>query len=122
MSRQVPAGRLVYDRADWYQYTIRKTGIIWSDLEIHAFINGDILTWGLADGAPVVDSNIGAGSVFFNEVVEAPGYYLIRFFPDRVGFWRIILRHPALGVEVIREFDVVPSPAPSSGLQSSFVQ
>lgn len=119
MARLTISGRLAFGQVDFFDSGSRKTGIVWSDLEAHSFVNGEVLSWGIADGAAVSDSTIGAGAVYFNEVSGASGFYLIRFFPDRIGFWRIVLNHSTLG-EVILEFDVL-SPTPQiSGLQASF--
>jgi hypothetical protein len=83
------------------------------------FVDGSLLAWGLSDGTFVANSSVGAGLVFFNEIPSASGFYLVRFFPDRPGFWRIVLRHPTLG-EVVNEFDAVSAAPPFSGLQASF--
>ena len=82
------------------------------------FVDGQVLSWSLVDGAFVADSGIGAGLVCFNEVAGAAGFYLVRFFPDRTGFWRIVLQHPDLG-EVVCEFDSLPSTPQSSGMLTS---
>ena len=121
MARTIAAGRLAFSQVDFFESGHRKSGVVWTDLHMTAFVDGTILSWGLVDGTYVADSGIGAGQVCFNEIVGIVGFYLVRFFPDRPGFWRIVLQHPMLGVEVVCEFDAV-SPFPSaSGLQSSFM-
>jgi hypothetical protein len=119
MARTIFAGRLAFGQTDFFESGARKTGLVWSDLQMQMFVDGSLLTWGLSDGASVADSSIGAGFVFFNEISGASGFYLVRFFPDRPGFWRIVLRHPTLG-EVVSEFDAVPTAPSFSGLQASF--
>ena len=120
MARTIVAGRLAFDQVDFFESGHRKTGVAWSDLQMRAFLNASVLSWSLVDGTFTPDSGIGAGSVFFNEIVGVNGYYLVRFFPDRPGFWRIVLSHPVLGVEVIREYDAFPAVPSASGLQASF--
>ena len=120
MERTIVAGRLAFDQVDFFESGHRKTGVVWSDLRMQAFLNGTVLSWGLVDGTFTPDSGIGAGSVFFNEIVGVSGYYLVRFFPDRPGFWRIVLANPTLGVEVVCEYDAFPAVPSASGLQASF--
>lgn len=120
MARTIQSGRLAFAQVDFFESGHRKTGVVPTDLQMRAFVDGSVLSWGLTDGTFVSNSGVGAGSVFFNEVIGATGYYLVRFFPDRPGFWRFVLLHPVLGTEVICEFDAVPSLPSVSGLQSSF--
>lgn len=120
MARTIFAGRLAFGQLDFFESGSRKTGIAWSDLQMNVFVDGNVLPWGMANGDSAVDSNIGAGLVYFNEVVGASGFYLIRFYPDRTGFWRIVVKHPVLGTEVINEFDAAPLLPPVSGLRASF--
>jgi hypothetical protein len=82
-------------------------------------VNNQILSWPLLDGTAVADSSISAGNVYFNEIIGAPGFYSLRFFPDRVGYWRISV--VASSFESLLEFDVNPASAQSSGLIASFI-
>jgi len=118
MARIAAAGRLAFGQVDFFESGNRKLGVVWSDLTMSLFVDGQILAWGFIDGAFVADSSIGAGSVCFNEMSGAAGFYLVRFFPDRTGFWRIVLKHPDFG-EVICEFDAFPSMLQSSGMLTS---
>jgi hypothetical protein len=120
MARTIAAGRLAFGQVDFFESGSRKAGIVTTDLQMNAFVDGTVLSWGLVDGSVVADPSIGAGMVCFNEVSGAIGFYLVRFFPDRPGFWRIVLRHPVSGQEAICEFDAVPPFPPASGLNPSF--
>ena len=95
MSRLVSAGAIVHAQADFFQpkgSINRPAGIVAASLSMSAFASSSVLSWPLADGASVPDSGISAGTVYFNEVSGAPGFYSVRFFTDRVGFWRVVLR------------------------------
>jgi hypothetical protein len=119
MTRTVYSGRLLFSQADFFESGYRKLGIHVSDLNLHLFVNNEPLLWTLTDGFNVQNSSIGSGRVYFDEIYA--GFYNVRFFPDRSGFWRVVLRHTTLNTEFITEFDAVP-PAPlTSGLNPSFI-
>lgn len=127
MSRLVSAGAIVYAQADFFlpKGSInRQSGIVPASLSLSVFFGASVLAWPLADGSAVADAGVSAGTVYFNEVAGAPGFYSVRFFPDRTGFWRIILANAALQQEVILEFDVAPAgvfkAASKGGLTASF--
>ena len=120
MARSIASGRLAYCQADFFESGSRKTGVQYVDIQARVFVDGIVLPWAMSDGTFVPDSSVAAGSVFFNEVAGASGFYSVRFFPDRPGFWRIVISHPVLGVEIIIEFDTVPPMLTTSGLLASF--
>lgn len=126
MGRLVSAGSLVYGQADFFfpsGTTNRVSGIVASNLSLIVFSNNAILPWVLADGSGVPDSGISAGTVYFNEITGASGFYSVRFFPDRVSAWRIVLTSVSLSQQVILEYDSLPPGVlrpPSGGLNASF--
>lgn len=124
MGRIVSSGCLVRSQVDLYfpaGSSSRFTGAPASSVSATVFANNVLLAWPVADGSLVLDSSISSGTVYFNEIPQAPGFYSVRFFPDRVGFWRIVIRSDALGAESILEFDVVAPAKPDGGLNASFV-
>jgi hypothetical protein len=129
MSRLVAAGAVIHDQLDFFLPLTsinRLTGVVVANLTFSQFVNSSELAWPLADGSAVADSSISSGTVYFHEISGNPGFYSIRFLPDRIGFWRLIFRNASIGAEPIKEFDVVASgslkPTSSSGLVASFVQ
>ncbi len=80
-------------------------------------MNNSVLFWPLVDGSSVPDSSVVAGNVYFNEIASCPGFYSVRFFPDRVGFFRFVFLHSGYSIEVEKDFDVLPPGVlrPSSG-------
>ncbi len=129
MSRIVSAGTIAYSQADFYQSPgsiLRVSGIIAANLTLTTFVNSSLLSWSVSDGLIVPDSSISAGTIYFNEIPGTSGFYLIRFFPDRVGFWRVILTYSGISQEVPLGFDVVPAGVfkaiPAGGLTASFQQ
>lgn len=127
MGRTVSAGVLVRDQLDIYNppssFT-RSTGVVPSGISVTAFVNNAAVAWPLADGTAVADSSVSAGTVYFNEIPGSAGFYSLKFFPDRVGFWRFVIRIAATSTEVVKEYDVVPSQQvnASSGLNASFLR
>jgi len=128
MGRLVSAAALVRDQIDLYNppgSVTRATGVPSSMVSVAVFVNNVPLAWTLQDGTTTADAAISAGTVFFNEISGSPGYYSVRFFPDRVGYWRLVFFDAALTEEVIKEYDVVPAGAFSpggggNGLNASF--
>jgi len=122
MGRSVSAGTLIRSQPDFYfpidTYN-RVTGLQATGVTLILMVNNQILSWPLLDGTAVADSSISAGNVYFNEIIGAPGFYSLRFFPDRVGYWRISV--VASSFESLLEFDVNPASAQSSGLIASFI-
>lgn len=111
MGRLISAGSICYDQLDFFSPVppfARMMGAASSDLSVRLFVNNAIVSWPIASGVSVLDSSVASGKVYFSEIPGNPGFYSIRFFPDRVGFWRIVFTHVALGVEEIREYDAFP--------------
>ena len=129
MSRLVSAATLVFDQVDIRNPSgtiIRATGVVVSNLDVIIFVNNSLLSWDLQDGTLIPDSSISSGVICFNEISGSSGYYSVRFFPDRIGFWRLIFTNASLGEEIILEYDVVPAktfaPTSANGLNASFTR
>lgn len=122
MGRTVNAASVVRAQVDLYSAGItRQAGVVAGNLSAAVFFNNLPVSWPVVSGSSVADADVVPGSVYFHEIAGTTGYYAVRFFPDRVGFWRICLTHAGLGVQVILEFDVVPAqPVPAGGLNASF--
>lgn len=125
MGRTLPSGSLVRDQLDFYSppgSSSRLSGVNVNSASITAFFNNSILPWFFSDGSSVSDSSISSGCFWFNEIPGSPGFYSLRFFPDKVGFWRIVVYHSASGSEQIKEYDVVQSNQYVQGLSASFTK
>ncbi|HEY8095937.1 MAG TPA: hypothetical protein VIE65_07535 [Methylobacter sp.] len=127
MGRLLPAGALVRDQIDLYSpagSANRVPGYGISGLSLTLFLNNVPLSWPLADGSSVPDSSISSGTVYYNEIQSVPGFYAIRFFPNAVGFWRVVLTATPLLQVQIREYDIVPAgffgQSQGGGLTASF--
>lgn len=128
MGRSVSAGTVVRDQVDIYQPIgsfKRVAGILAPSVTPAVFVDNLSITWPIQDGTNVADSSISSGAVYFNEIPGSPGFYAVRFFPDRTGFWRVIFSLPVYGLEIVKEYDVIPSlPGPSSpnSLNATFIK
>ncbi len=124
MDRSVTAGSLARAQADFFLPVgslNRVVGVSPSSLSVKTFANNLLLSWPIADGTTVLDSSVSSGIVYFNQISGASGFYGVRFFPDRTGFWRLIISSASLVQEVVLEFDVTAPPATADGLMASFV-
>lgn len=119
MSRQVHAQSVVYDQVDFFLGTNRVSVPIGS-LQTKLFVNNVLLPWTLEDGTLVPDSSIVSTKIYYNEISGSPGYNNIRFFPDRVGFWRLNVIWST--TEIIKEYDILGAKSFSGGLNASFTQ
>jgi hypothetical protein len=117
MSRQVHAQSVVYDQVDFFLGTNRISVPITS-LESKLFVNNQLLPWTLEDGTTVLDISIAATKIYYNEIAGSPGYNSIRFFPDRIGFWRLSIKYST--IEIIKEYDILGTKSSSGGLNASF--
>ena len=86
----------------------RVSGVPAVNISVKVFANNVLLPWSLIDGSIVPDSSVISGSIYFNEISSNPGFYSIRIFPDRIGFWRLVFLNSTLSTEIIKEFDAVP--------------
>jgi hypothetical protein len=118
MGRSLPTAAIVRDQIDIFNppssFT-RAAGIIPSDMSFKLFVNNSLVAWGIVDGSAVPDSSISSGRIYFNQILGAAGFYSIRFYPDRVGFWRLVFTPALTSVEIIKEFDISPSTLVGSG-------
>jgi hypothetical protein len=111
--RQVPANQTVDDQADFFQSDgfTRVTGLTVSQLVMQLFLNN------------VTDGQITSGNVYWLEVPGSPGIYSVRFRPNALGYWRLLITYP-VGMQIEgQDYDVVPpSPTVDQGLKASFLK
>jgi hypothetical protein len=123
--RLVYANQTVVDQQDFFQsdgYT-RVTGLLVGNLTMKLFSNNVLQPWSFVTGANLTDIQILSGSVYWWEIPGSPGFYSVRFRPNAVGYWRLVLSYPAGMLTEAHDYDVVPVPPPvAQGLTSSFVR
>jgi hypothetical protein len=122
-------GRVVYnnqtilDQADFFQSDgfTRVTGLTIVQLNANLFFLNQPQPWILTNGSGVTDAQVAAGKVYWNEIPGAPGYYNVRFIPNAVGYWRLLITYAA-GLQITaQDYDVIDTPpAGDTGLKASF--
>jgi hypothetical protein len=125
MARSVFSQGVIRDQIDFYfpsGSSQRTTGLTASIIQATLFVNNALMSWPLMDGASVPDSSISSGYIYFNEISGSPGFYSIRFFANKVGFWRLVMKNNSTGIEQVKEYDVTSSSNNSSGLNASFTK
>lgn len=128
MNRIVSAGQVIRDQVDVYSTAgriARQQRLTVAAFTTKLFLDNVLQTWPLLDGSTVPDSSVSSGSVYINEISGNLGYYSVRFFPNKVGFWRLLVTVSGLNTEDILGFDVVAAgsfggSSGSGGLNASF--
>lgn len=124
--RLVQINQVILDQVDFFEadgYT-RKAGLaIGTDLTHEVFFDNDLQPWPMIDGTTVTDAAVRSGNIYFNEVPGSPGFYNVRFRPNALGYWRVLINYPA-GTQIMgQDYDVVAQvPAAETGLRASFTR
>jgi hypothetical protein len=119
-NRLVQTNQTVFDQADFFEandYT-RTLDLEVHDLTLQVFLDNVAQAWTLLDGTTVLDSQVSAGYVYWNEV--SPGIYNVRWRPSALGYWRIILSYVVGSKAAVLDYDVVASTESAASLRVSF--
>lgn len=123
--RIVQANQVVLAQADFFEPD-GFTRVAWlgpGSIEAQLFSNNTALAWTLVSGVAVTDAQVNAGQIYFSEIAGVLGFYSVRFRPDGLGYWRLVLSYPTGRQTCVLEFDVVQSaPAMETGLRASFIK
>lgn len=123
--RLVQINQLILDQADFFESDgfTRVIGLIPSNLVSELFYKNVLQPWPLVDGSGVQDNLVKSGNIYWNEVPGSPGIYNVRFRPNAIGYWRLLITYAA-GTQIMgQDYDVVAQvPVVESGLKASFVK
>ncbi len=123
--RLVFANQTVDDQADFFQSDgfTRVTGLTPSQLVGQLFFDNQLQPWPLISGAGLTDTQIASGNVYWLEVPGSPGIYSVRFRPNALGYWRLLITYTA-GQQIMgQDYDVVAAaPTVDQGLKASFLK
>lgn len=120
------SGVIIYDQiviVDPLNSQDRVLDVLVGDLSLNLFVNNVKYNWDILDGSSVLDSNISPGSIYFNEISGSPGFYSVRFYPDKTGYWYTSYVYSVNSLEIVRDYDLVPRNffgSSSSGIVASF--
>lgn len=123
--RLVQQNQVVLDQADFFQSDgfSRVVGLTPSNLVSQVFFNNLLQPWPLVSGLGINDPNISSGKLYFNEVPGSPGFYNVRFRPNAIGYWRVLLTYSVVPQIVAQDYDVTGSVAlVEQGLSASFIK
>ncbi len=120
--RVVPANRMILDPVDLFlsDGKTRSQDVVPSQLQLKVFHNATELNWSLVSGVGITDPRIVSGKIYWTEF--SAGFYNIRFFPNALGLWRILLTYPLHNQAVSLTYDVSTAMAVVSGLRVSFIR
>ena len=121
--RTIQSGRMILDQVDLFlsDGKTRSQEVIPSDLQLKLFLNGSQVDWPLVSGVGIQDVRITSGRVYWTEFTT--GYYNIRFYPNILGVWRVVITYSANDQVVSLSYDVIPQVSASiSGMKSSFIR
>jgi hypothetical protein len=114
---------VVYDQADFFNldgYT-RVSGLTPSQLVCQMYHNNVLLAWPLVVGSGLIESQITAGHVYWDDLGSGYG---VRWRPNALGYWRLLLTYP-VGSQILgQDYDVSSGTGilpPGGGLKTSFV-
>jgi hypothetical protein len=122
-------GRVVYnnqtilDQADFFMSDgfTRVTSLSIVQVSASLFYLNQPQPWVLTSGLGVTNAQIAAGKVYWNEIPGAPGYYNVRFIPNAIGYWRLLITYPAGTQIAAQDYDVIDTPpGTETGLKASF--
>lgn len=123
-NRSVQAGLVVFEQVDLYlpDDVTRATGVVPAGLTAKLHLGSTDTAWPVVSGVGVTDVQVAAGKLYWQEFES--GYYSIRFFPNQVGMWRLLLTWNAGPKTFSYTYDVTAKPAfPGAlGLKASFVK
>ena len=123
--RLVQNNQVVLDQADFFQNDgfTRVTGLTTLQVQSQLFFNNALQPWPLVTGQNVTDAQIAAGKIYWVEVPGSPGIYNVRFRPNAIGYWRMLITYTA-GMQIMaQDYDVASGPVSmDSGLKTSFIK
>ena len=121
--RLVYSNQVVFDQADFFQldgYT-RVAGLTVSQVVMELYFNNLPQSWTMVSGVGVPDAQVVAGKVYWQEIPGGP--YALRFRPNAVGYWRLLVTYPVGTQRLAQDYDVNAGTgvAVPSGIKTSFV-
>lgn len=121
----IQINQVVFDQPDFFEADdfTRKVGLAVGDLTHEVFFNNVRQPWTLIDGSPTLDSQVRTGVIYWTEISGCPGFYNVRWRPNAIGYWRVLLTYTA-GTQIVGQgYDVMATlPQAETGLRSTFTK
>lgn len=114
---------VVYDQADFFGLDgySRVADLTTSQLVLQVYYDNMLQNWLLVPGTGVAEGQVASGNVYLDTLPG--GSYGVRWRPNAIGYWRILLTYPVGSQILAQDYDVgsgtgvVP---PGGGLKVSF--
>lgn len=123
--RTVDNNQTVLDQADFFlpDGFTRVFGLNVAQITSQLFFQNQLQPWPLVSGIGITDSQIVSGRIYWVEVPGSPGIYNVRWRPNAIGYWRLIITYPAGQQIVGQDYDVIQTSAQATGgLKPSFMK
>lgn len=126
--RSVAPSQVIFDLADIFGSDgfTRVTGLNASSFALQVYRDNTLQGWTLVSGVGVADTAVVAGKVYISPITNGP--YSLRWRPNAVGFWRILLTYSA-GFQILaQDYDVAfadrstATATSGPGLHTSFMR
>ncbi len=120
--RFVGPNEVIFDQADLFQsdgYT-RASGVTVSAITLHLYYNNSLTNWTLADGSVISDAGVVSGRVYWSPLSGGP--YSIRWRPNAIGYWRLVINYPTSSQILAQDYDVVDLSSGAGGFLATFVR
>lgn len=121
--RVLSVNNVVLEQVDFLQgdFYTRVHNLTVADLTLVAFFNNVPLVWPLTSGNGIGDAQVKTGFFYFSEL-SIPGYYGLRFRPNAIGFWRVVVNYPAGVQSIALDYDVLQPIEMTGGLKAQFIK
>lgn len=121
--RLVQSNQVVLDQADFFQLDgfTRQAGLTVGQVVAQLYFNNVQQGWTLVPGLGITDLQVVSGKIYWLEIPGGP--YGVRFRPNAVGYWRLLITYPA-GTQILaQDYDVTPGPSTPAvgGMKASFI-
>ena len=119
--RAVQVNQVLFDQIEILQADLftRVTGLTVSNVTLVLRYNNVVVNWPLVSGTSVSDSQVVAGSVYWNELTGSA--YGLRFYPNALGTWSIEISYsggsPTQRITIV--YDVFNPLTVDSGLRAT---
>lgn len=120
----IQTSQVAYDQPDFFEVDefTRKVGLVVGDLTHQVFFNNALQPWTLVDGTTTQDSQVRSGVLYWTEITGSPGFYSVRWRPNAIGFWRVIINYTAGTQIMAQDYNVVNLPQAETSLRAAFTR
>jgi len=124
--RIVQINQVILDQADFFEadgFTRTVALTPGANLTSQLFFKNELQPWPFVDGSAVTDAQVTSGNVYWTEIPGSPGNYNVRFRPNAIGYWRLLVTFVSGEQIAAQDYDVSSQvPLAETGLRASFTR